>query len=381
MMIKDEIHGNIYFNELEERIVDTPDFQRLRRIKQMAFTYLVYPGANHTRFEHSIGVFHLASVLSRKLGLNEDDAQKVRLFALLHDIGHLPFSHESEKVLEPHLGTHENIGRKKVLDGEVGTILNESWNAEEIMNLENAKIGQVVCSDLGADRMDYLVRDSANTGVAYGVIDTERIIHTMEMEENETANGGSLLITEGGLEAAESLLIARFLMFSTVYLHRTVRIAAAIYHKAIQGAISEGFELEKFTTMNDDEILSVLSGIPSASSYVSALLGRKLYKEAFSFKPSETDPEKLQMKIKKLEDAFKQKYKCDVIVEYPSGFFKPIDFKIKFDTGIVEPISRISDIVAALKTSEEKRRKVMVMCPEEMRDKISEEGKRHAIPN
>ena len=103
MMIKDEIHGNIYFNELEERIVDTPDFQRLRRIKQMAFTYLVYPGANHTRFEHSIGVFHLASVLSRKLGLNEDDAQKVRLFALLHDIGHLPFSHESEKVLEPHL--------------------------------------------------------------------------------------------------------------------------------------------------------------------------------------------------------------------------------------------------------------------------------------
>ncbi|MEK6978966.1 MAG: HD domain-containing protein [Candidatus Micrarchaeota archaeon] len=371
MMIKDEIHGNIYFNELEERIVDTLDFQRLRRIKQMAFTYLVYPGANHTRFEHSIGVFHLASELCRKLGLSDDDAQKVRLFALLHDIGHLPFSHESEKVLEPHLRTHEEIGKKKVLTGEIGTILNESWNAEEIMNLENAKIGQVVCSDLGADRMDYLVRDSANTGVAYGVIDTERIMHTMELND-ET---GSLVINEGGLEAAESLLIARFLMFSTVYLHRTVRIAAAIYHKAIQSAVSEGFEPEKFTIMNDDEILSALAGVAGSSPYISALVGRKLYKEAFSFKPSETDPEKLQTKTKKLEDVLKQKYKCDVIVEYPSGFFKPIDFKVKFDTGIVEPISRISDIVAALKTSEEKRRKVMVMCPEEMREKISEEGK------
>lgn len=376
MMIKDEIHGNIYFNELEERIVDTSEFQRLRRIKQMAFTYLVYPGANHTRFEHSIGVFHLASELCRKLGLNDDDSQKVRLFALLHDIGHLPFSHESEKVLEPHLGTHESIGRKKVLDGGIGQILNESWNADEIMNLETAKIGQVVCSDLGADRMDYLVRDSANTGVAYGVIDTERIIHTMELEERADENGGgSLLITEGGLEAAESLLIARFLMFSTVYLHRTVRIAAAIYHKAIQNAISEGFEPDKFTTLNDDEMLSALSGVSGAAPYVRALLGRCLYKEAFSFKPSESDPEKLQAKTKKLEDALKQKYKCDVIVEYPSGFFKPIDFKVKFDTGIVEPISRISDIVAALKTSEEKRRKVMVMCPEEMRERIAEEGK------
>ena len=124
MLIKDEIYGTIEFNELEQRIIDCSDFQRLRRIKQMAFTYLVYPGATHTRFEHCLGTCHLATTICERLDIDKEEKQKIRLFALLHDVGHVAFSHESEPVLKKYFSSHEEIGRKKITEGSITDIIN-----------------------------------------------------------------------------------------------------------------------------------------------------------------------------------------------------------------------------------------------------------------
>jgi HD superfamily phosphohydrolase len=363
MMIKDEILGNIELNDLETRIIDSPDFQRLRKIKQMAFTYLVYPGANHTRFEHSLGVMHLASKACAKFGFSKDTTEKVRLFALLHDIGHVAYSHELEKVLKKYCGTHEEIGRKRIMDGEIRDLLDQNYGAKKILDIENSVEGKVVTSDLGVDRMDYLVRDAENTGVAYGIIDADRILHTMLLRKKELA------ITEGGLEAAESLLVARFMMFSTVYLHKTVRIAAAMFQRGFQLAVESGeLDPEEFLNVGDEEALALLKETDSSSDYSKRLTNRNLYKEAYSLERDRFI--ELKDDVEELEEELSEKAGCDVILEYPTGFFKPVDFKVVMDSGHVAPISEVSDLVRALKVSEERRRRLLVLCPAEKREKV-----------
>jgi HD superfamily phosphohydrolase len=363
MIIKDEIHGNIEVNDNERAVIDHPDFQRLRRIKQMAFTYLVYPGAMHTRFEHSIGVMHLSSVLCERLGFDKDTTELVRMFALIHDIGHLPFSHESEKVLKQYIGNHEQIGRKKILEGTLKDILDENLGAKKVLEMEKTLHGRAVTSDLGVDRMDYLVRDARNTGVAYGMIDIERIIHTLEMKKND------IVLREGGLEAAESLLIARFMMFSTVYLHKTVRISAALFHRALDKAISaDELDPKLMQDIADDELMALLASYPSSKKYAEMLMQRKLYKEAYTL-DSEAFSH-LSTGIKDLEQEISEKAGCEVIMEYPTGFFKPVEFKVHLDNGEISTISEISDLIRALKLSEDRRRKLLVLCPESHREKV-----------
>jgi len=357
MIIKDEIYGTIEFSDLERRIIDTSDFQRLRRIKQMSFTYLVYPGATHTRFEHSLGTLHLASMISDRLGIDDERKEKIRLYALLHDIGHIPFSHEGERALEKFLGGHEKIGRKKMKEGEIGEILNENYKDGEI-ELSESTEGKIVDSDFGADRMDYLKRDANNTGVAYGVIDTDRIIHKLCLEGNE------LCIDEGGLEAAEFLLIGRFMMFSTVYLHHTVRIAEAMLNRAILSGIEDKtVKPEEFLSATDEEILIRLQDSYKAKKYVERLLERKLYKIVDVVEPSEKtkDPES--------EKTLSKRFGCDVLVDNPHTFFKPVDFKVKTEKGLVS-IDEVSELVKSLKKSEEKRKKALVLCPEEKKENV-----------
>ena len=138
MMIKDEIHGTIGFDTLEARVIDCATFQRMRRIKQMSITNLVYPGANHTRFEHSLGTAHLAAVIGRKVGLEEDEVRKVKLYGLLHDIGHTAFSHEGEDVMKKYIGDHEERGRKRITNGEIADIISENFDPKEIADIGNS---------------------------------------------------------------------------------------------------------------------------------------------------------------------------------------------------------------------------------------------------
>lgn len=358
MIIKDDVHGIIEFSGLEQKIIDSPAFQRLRRIKQIAFTYLVYPGATHTRFEHSLGTAHLAGAIAVRLGLDGDTVAKVRLAGLLHDIGHTAFSHDGERALLAHLGDHEKLG-KKIMRTELRPLLQENYSPQEILDIYEGSEGQIITSDLGADRMDYLSRDARNTGVAYGIVDIDRLVHTLRMERN------ALCIGESGLEAAESLLVARFMMFSTVYLHRTVRIASAMLRRAIAAALEEhAVAAEDFLTYSDDEmLLRMRTG--KAKYWTEGLLARQLYKEAGSLPTGN----KSASAFARLEQELSEKHGCEVLVDYPYGFFKPIGIQVKGDAGL-QPLTALSPLVKTLAETEAQRQRVLVLCPEEKRDAI-----------
>ena len=335
MIIKDEIYGTISFSETEKRIIDTSDFQRLRRIKQMSLTYLVYPGATHTRFDHALGTMHLASAIAEKLKV---EGEELRLYALLHDVGHVAFSHDSEKVLKKYLGNHEEIGKKKVCNGVIADIINENYSAKKIWAIGEQEIGKIVTSDIGADRMDYLKRDSHNTGVAYGVIDVDRLLHTLSMEK------GELCVDQKGLEAAETLLISRFMMFSTVYLHKTTRVAAAMFCRALQAAIENNeIDPEEFLEMTDEEALMRLKKT-SSEKLIRRLTERRLYKIVEQFDPAEK-------KVKVAKDCF-----VDQPIEQ-----REINIKIKTKEGLLIPIKEISTLVRSLIISERERMKCLII--------------------
>lgn len=268
--IRDSVHGNLQLEEFEVRLIDTPEIQRLRRIKQLGFTYLVYPGANHSRFEHSIGTMYLASRLAGNLGLDEHTQTMVRSCAILHDAGHGPFSHVSEGVIDT---SHEKLTYKLIKESQLGDILSEKFTIKEIITIISGKgpLGQIISGELDVDRMDYLLRDSYYTGVAYGVIDVERLIYNMKLEDR-------LLLKEKGVQAAESMLLARYFMYPSVYQHHTTRIVNSMFRrclkKLIKNKIVNGNEIYKY---DDTDIISaarlqkVTSGISSLNRYQTTL--------------------------------------------------------------------------------------------------------------
>ncbi len=362
--IRDPLHGTVQVSKLEEKAIDSLPMQRLRGIRQLAMAYLVYPGANHTRFEHSIGTLSLAESICKELGLNEEKRQKVRLAALLHDIGHSAFSHEAEEVLKARIGTHEEIGRKMIVSGELKDIISQQFDAKEISEICNTPLGEIITSDIGADRMDYLLRDSHYTGVAYGVIDSDRLCSSLGFSEK------GIVLQEGGLEAAESLLVARFTMFSTVYLHKTVRIASRMLQQAIVLAL-EGKDLDakNATKMTDSEMLSLLCSSQKAKEYASRLRQRRLYKRAYSL-----SLEKLAMKKEEAEEELCKKCSCPVLVHVPSLSTEtrtPVEIDGK-RTGL----TNASELVASLQKMHKSRLEALVICEEKNVAKVSDEAKR-----
>ncbi|MDD5096083.1 MAG: HD domain-containing protein [Candidatus ainarchaeum sp.] len=363
-VIRDAIHGNITLSEAEKGVVDCADFQRLRRIRQLALAYLVYPGAMHTRFEHSLGTMHLASGICDVLGISGGEKEKIRMAALLHDLGHVAFSHESEYALKGHLGTHEEVGRRKASSGEIGDIIGENFSAKEILSGKGI-MEEINACDIGADRMDYLKRDAHSTGVAYGVIDTDRLIHTM------IGCGGKICVERGGLEAAESLLIGRFLMFSTVYMHKTVRIASAMLDRAIRGAVGAGgLEPEAFLSAGDEEMLLRLVAAVGRAPYAEAIINRRFYKQALEV----SDLHPLLREPEKAEKELSEKCGCDIMIGMPNMPAKPPEFGVRGKEGM-QDIMEASELVSALLAAEERRRNAVIMCPGDVRAKVEKEAK------
>lgn len=211
--------------------------------------------------------------------------------------------------------------------------------------------------------MDYLKRDALNTGVAYGIIDMDRIVHTLAMREGELCAG------KGGLEAAEYLLVARFMMFSAVYMHRTVRIATAMLYRAIEGAIDDGtLEPEALARMDDESAMARIIRSKEGGPYARALQERRLYKEVHAFPKKGWDEHKARALEKKLSD----RAGSDILVDYPHQFFKPVELRAEVE-GRLQPIAKLSDLVRSLKKAEEGRMRVLVLATERVRDS---EGKR-----
>lgn len=298
--IRCPVHGFIRLNDWEKSIVDQPAFQRLRRIRQLAWTDQVYPGAMHTRFEHSLGVMHTATllydairsgstdVLQSELGYTPEglnrDRQLIRLAALLHDVGHSPFSHASEDLFPQQENgkkfKHEQysaaIVRTQLRDvienhplntncdfsaDDVAAILEGSTNAKHRLFWRDLIDGQ-----MDADRMDYLLRDSHHAGVQYGKFDLNRITNTILAIPGAGGSAPVLGFSQGGLHAAEGLVLARYFMFTQVYFHKT-RVAYDIH---LKGALSEilpggkfprpvGDELQDFLKWDDWKVLGLLA--------------------------------------------------------------------------------------------------------------------------
>ena len=243
---RDSVHNIIRVNtdsdegRLVVALVDTPEFQRLRRIRQLGLAYFAYQAAEHSRFAHSLGAYHLATRMVAKLRLNYEISQEVqtavRIAALLHDIGHGPFSHVIETILGFH---HEQFTIEAVLSDAtaVGRLLPRDL-AENVASIIRGDfvpraLGQLVSSQLDVDRMDYLLRDSLMTGAKYGIFDLEWIIKSIEINEADD----HLYISAPGLYAVEDYLQARYYMYRQVYFHRTLRSAEAVLKVLLRRAL------------------------------------------------------------------------------------------------------------------------------------------------
>ena len=261
--ITDPIHRYIRFSETEREIVDTVIFQRLRGIRQLAGAHLVYPSAQHSRFEHSIGTMHIAgyageTLFSKGYFGDEDKVQQLRLAALLHDVGHGPFSHLFEEVLmEKHNMNHEDMGKQIISRSEISDILGKhGYNSSDICKLSFGQsniqfFNEIISGALSADMMDYLPRDSLFTGVEYGKIDYHRLISSFEVTTD-----GHLAINKSALYSLESMLISRYEMYKAVYFHKTVRSAEVMLLRSIMLADEQlnltDKTLNKYLSLTDE---------------------------------------------------------------------------------------------------------------------------------
>ncbi|MCS7108439.1 MAG: HD domain-containing protein [Sulfolobales archaeon] len=269
--IYDEIYGYIPVSELELKVIETPTLQRLRRIKQLALAWYVYPGAVHTRFSHSLGVMHVIGIIASKFidegYIKRDDYELLRIAGVLHDIGHTPYSHAIElymtqafKVRHEEMATYviendpylnEVFSKYGVNPKEVSSII-RGTHKEPLHNM-------LLSSDLDADRIDYLLRDSLHTGVAYGMIDIDRILHTLMVDKD-----GEIAVPAKSVQAIENFYIARMHMYRAVYHHKTIAAFQVMMKTIYEMMLNELREyLEPFTTISN-----ILSTIKKGTFYL-----------------------------------------------------------------------------------------------------------------
>jgi hypothetical protein len=289
--IADPIHKFIRFTDLEKKIIDSSVFQRLRRIKQLAGAHLVYPAAQHSRFEHSLGTMHVAGLAGEHLFslgvIDKESIQELRIASLLHDTGHGPFSHLFEEALKVTGNkNHETIGAEIICKTELNDILSGfGYSGKTISEISfgNSKVkfkNEIISGSLSADLMDYLPRDGYFTGVEYGKVDYNRIINSFRVTDSH-----SLALDISSFYSFESMIISRFEMFRAVYFHKTVRSAEVMLLHSILLSSKElnlaRLSLDDYLKLTDDSILYKMSASENnkiAKEMISNYLERKLLK-------------------------------------------------------------------------------------------------------
>ena len=279
--IKDPVHGYIQVDSTLLPLLDTPQVQRLRYIRQLGFSYLVYPGAHHTRFEHSLGTMHLANALGTRLSLSPYDHAHVSAAGLLHDIGHGPFSHAIEGLSREFLGRKHTDIYEQLSTGNLGEVLSDTGLDPDLINrLINGDhpLSGIIHGDLDVDRMDYLLRDAHYTGVPYGTVDAMRLIRAMRLCDT------GIMLDISGVQAAESLLIARTLMRHAVYYHHVSRIAEKMFTMAVYQYIKDdpARRLTSLLVADDAACMQYLlqADDPLVSGLAKNLYERRLFKRA-----------------------------------------------------------------------------------------------------
>lgn len=407
--IRCPVHGFIPIDDWEKEIINHRVFQRLRRIRQLAWTDQVYPGAMHTRFEHSLGVMQVADMLydaivkrSKEVLRSERtyteegfrrDRKLVRLAALLHDVGHTPFSHAGEELFPMRPDgqgryKHENysaaIIRTQLQDVIENHPLNQNWglHAENIAALLEGSTGagralfwrELIDGQMDADRIDYLQRDSLHAGVDYGKFDWRRLVNSVEVVTRPEGRGPGLGVSEGGYHAAEGLVLARYFMFTQVYFHKTRMAYDHHLHEALKSILPGGCfptpvgqGLADFLKWDDWRVLGALAN-EGGGDHGRRLAGRDHFREAYHTPevPGAEDLatlERVRTELGAIVQAEQKAEKSWYKVGIP-------DIPVRSDNPgqPVRPLSAYSNMLAQLRPS----RMVMLYCRKEDKESARE---------
>ncbi|HEY3419813.1 MAG TPA: HD domain-containing protein [Methanomassiliicoccales archaeon] len=422
-VIHDSVHGSVKLSGIYLDLLQRAEVQRLHGVHQLGLAYLVFPGAHHTRMEHSLGTYQLASRMATALDIPDHERKCVLAAALLHDIGHAPYSHTLECVLEERTGmTHTDIGKAlikgeiRTIDPKEGMIIGEQGTIADLLDAEgissdlvtdlivsprgpdlsgqkrlplegvqtyfneNNYLRQVIHGPVDADQMDYLVRDAYYTGVAHGTIDIDRIMDTIELHH------GDIAVRKSGVVAIEGLMVARALMYTSVYFHHTVRIAEMMLCKAVENA-SESV-IEDIQIQTDGSLSErILKDGGKASRIMTLLRYRHLYKRAYSMLISDLDSEQLDSllpltsyeKRKEVERQIADRAEVDeseVILDMPERELLITEPRIgKTEVPIingdrVRALSKYSPLAKAIQTRSVNDWAVMVSTPGTNQEKV-----------
>jgi len=401
--IKDPVHGYVYITKQEKEIIDSYPVQRLRRLRQLAGSEYVYPGANHTRFEHSVGVMYLAGKVTENPNISrlidENEAETVKIAGLLHDVGHGPFSHVFEHLLDKELHkTHEDITQWIIRNSELkDTLKNNGYDPTEVGKLATGKLhkpkkaflDQIISSAVDVDKQDFIVRDTHHTGAEYGFIDIFRLIHALDvLKEN-------LAIDLGALSALESLIIARIESFKSIYFHRVGRAAQIMLAMAMEKANDElgltRFKTpEEYMNMDDYTVWTGLKQCKKSAPIIKNLEKRKLLKCAYerTFYEKDTMVSNLfsqETHRRQLQEDIAKKAKVEtetVIIDVPTVpsvpyhhtvLFEPMEIPVfyKTQTGGKVP-QRLSEISKIFETLRGFINILRVYSDEQNREKVSQ---------
>jgi len=425
-VVHDPIHGSIPIGGVFQDVADRHEMQRLRYVRQLGMGFLVFPGANHTRFEHSLGVYHLAGRMADAIDLSREDSDLVRMAGLLHDMCHSPFSHTLEKTTEKATGMdHMELARAIVTGkarnhlpsyddlfdgvGTIGEMVSaEGIDPEEVCdliafhesrteNLDGFTGGQtwfrsrdyahqIIHGPVDADQMDYLMRDAHYTGMTHGDIDCERLINTMAVHNDR------IVINRGGITAAEGLMVSRSLMYTSVYFHETVKIAERMLVKAVEDS---GIDLSSLYLWNDSDLMqALLSAEGRAAGTARRLLSRNLYKKAAIVYAEETTEDIASVLVQYSGSAGRAKLEqevadaagvdvYDVAAEVtPKSNLQSLakvgktDVAILDSEGKVKPLTRISPIAKSLQSRDTYGWSVMVASPKDRREAVSKAARK-----
>jgi len=295
-ILRDPIWNNVRLDPLALALLDTPVVQRLRYVRQLGLAFLVYPGATHSRFEHALGAYHLAGLALRLLSEHEGagphsarDHALIRAAALLHDVGHYPFSHALEEIGVTH---HEQVARSLITEGPVAKALAQQLGPdapEEVFALITGTSAHalqgLISGSIDLDKIEYLKRDATMCGVPYGEIDVDRLLNSLVLVEHPDHGRITIGVHEKGLSALESLLFAKYQMYRNVYWHHAVRSATAMYKRLVAISLDAGIVQAAEVARYTDEGLLVCLDIPhlpiDARRQLDGIRARQLHKRAY----------------------------------------------------------------------------------------------------
>jgi HD superfamily phosphohydrolase len=336
-ILRDPVWNNLRVDELTLKLVDTEVFQRLRYVRQLGWTYLVYPGATHSRFEHALGTHHLSrrtlALLSEaedSASIGEIDQAIVRSAALLHDVGHYPFSHALEEIGALH---HEDVARPLITEGSVASLLSSHLGKDAPLRILDLIRGRsesplqgLISGSLDLDKIEYLKRDAFMCGVPYGEIDVDRLTNSLVLVDDPETGRRALGVQEKALPALESLLFAKYQMYRNVYWHHAVRSATAMYKRLVEDAVkAKVVDVQSLARHTDEGLMHTLES-DRPTPLLIALKERKLYKRAAEWPAAELEDDMVEWiatdrkRVAEAEDSLAKEFglaRGELLLDYP----------------------------------------------------------------